>query len=119
MTGRAEAERDGMVAGVWLADLTDDRAPELVVAMSSAGSGTYGSIHVYGRRNGGLDRLQVATLADDQTSGYMGHDVFSIDGGRLYRSYPVYEEGDSNAAATGGKARFWYSFPECRWVAVE
>jgi hypothetical protein len=116
-TDRAEGQRDGMVADVWLADLTGDGPPELVVALSSAGSGTYGSVHVYGRRDEGLVRLHVGALADSQMAGYMGHDAFSIEGGRLYRSYPVYEEGDVNATPSGGHARFRYSFSDGSWVA--
>jgi hypothetical protein len=114
---RAEGQRDGMVASVWLADLTGDDAPEAVVAVSSAGSGTYGSVHVYGRRGDELSRLQVGALTDSQSVGYMGHDVFSIGDGRLWRSYPIYREGDTNAAPSGGEARFWYSFSDGRWVA--
>jgi hypothetical protein len=116
-TDRAEEQRDGMVAGVWLADLTEDGSPELVIAISSAGSGTYGSVHVYGRRDEGLGRLHVSALTDSQTVGYMGHDLYSVEGGRLYRSYPMYKDGDVNATPSGEQARFSYSFPEGRWVA--
>jgi hypothetical protein len=116
---RAEGQRDGMVAGVWLADLTGDDAPETVVAVSSAGSGTYGSVHVYGRLDGELTRLQMGALVDSQAVGYRGHDVFSVEDGRLCRSYPVYREGDANAAPSGGEARFWYSFSDGRWVAED
>jgi hypothetical protein len=111
-----QARRDGMICGVSLADLDGDNVPELVVMASSAGTGTYGAVDVYRRRDAALVCLHVKPLADDQRSGYQGHDLFSVDGGRLYRSYPVYLEGDSNASPSGGSATFWYSLPDSAWV---
>jgi hypothetical protein len=111
-----EAQRDGMISGVWLADLDKNGILELVVATSSAGSGTYGSVHVYQRRRGSFAPLGLATLNERQRDGYMGHDVFAVEDDCLYRSYPVYVEGDTNAAPTGGKAVFWYSIADSAWV---
>jgi len=111
-----QAERDGMVSNVWLVDLDSNGDQELVVAMSSAGSGAYGSVHVYERRNSSFGRLGLAPLSDDQRVGYMGHDVFSIEAGCLLRSYPVYLEGDPNSTPTGGEAVFWYSLADTAWV---
>jgi hypothetical protein len=114
---RIEAERNGMVAGVWLSDLEGDGTLELVVAMSSAGSGTYGSADVYRNRDGKLTPVGLSSLDDAQHPGYMGHDTFSVVGGRLLRSYPVYRSGDPNAAPTGGTVRLSYSFADSAWVS--
>lgn len=115
-TDTIEAERDGMISGVWLADLDKDGVLELVVTTSSAGSGAYGAVQVYQRRRGSFAPLGLASLRERQRDGYMGHDVFGVEDDRLYRSYPVYFEGDTNAAPSGGKAVFWYSIADSAWV---
>ena len=113
-----EAARDGMVDGIWLTDLLGDASPELVVAVSSAGSGTYGTIHIYERGESGLERVSLPDLTESQRAGYMGHDVFAVEAGSLWRSFPVYVDGDANADPTGGVARFRYSFADSSWLAV-
>ena len=115
-TTEITSEREGMVTGVWLEDLTGDENPELIVAMSSAGSGSYGGVDVYGKTSGGLDRLFLASLGADQREGYMGHDTFNVEDGTLVRSFPVYLADDPNAEPTGGTALWEYSFREGRWV---
>ncbi len=115
--GTIQAERDGTIDGVWLVDLDSSGTPELVVATSVVGSGAYGDLQVYQRAGGALTRLDMPPLDDPSTSGYMGHDVFSIRDGRIYRSYPLYREGDSNAEPTGGNAVFWYSLADRMWIS--
>ena len=119
VTDRIEEEREGMIAGVWMEDLAGDGQPELVVATASAGSGTYGVVHVYGRTDSGLEALELAPLSEVQRVGYMGHDVFSVEDGRLGRSHPIYAESDANASPSGGTAAFHYSFADSAWIAVE
>ena len=114
-----EAERDGMITGVWLCDLVSDGASELVVATSSAGSGGYGSADVHQLRDGELRLIALRPLGDEQRPGYMGHDAFSVEDGRLYRSFPQYDEDDVNAAPSGGIRQLLYSFPDSAWVSAE
>ena len=109
-------ERDGTVSGVWMSDLEGDAAPELVVAMTSAGSGSYGTIHVYREEGGRYVERPLRPLANPQARGYMGHDAFEVRNGRLYRSFPRYRESDPNAAPTGGAVRLVYSFDQDAWV---
>jgi hypothetical protein len=115
-TDRLRAERDGMITDVWLADLESDGTLELIVALSSAGSGSYGSVHVFQHREGDFVPLALADLGDDERAGYMGHDVFTVEAGRLYRTFPGYAEGDPNAAPSGGRVRLRYSFDENGWI---
>jgi len=110
------AKREGMLGDVWLADLCGDGTPELVVTCASAGSGSYGTVDVYRYEAGRVVEVDVAPLDAEQSTGYMGHDSFFIDDGRLYRSHPVYADGDPNAEPTGGQSSFWYSFADSTWV---
>jgi hypothetical protein len=115
-TEHIRSERDGMIADIWLTDLESDEVLDLVVALTSAGSGSYGSVHVYRHVDGSFARIPLAPLDDPGSSGYMGHDVFSVDGGRLYRAFPEYNEGDPNASPSGGTVRLRYSFAESAWI---
>jgi len=118
-TERLEAARDGMLAGAWMEDLTSDGSPELVVALSSAGSGSYGAAHVYTRVDSGAKRLELAPLGEGQRVGYMGHDVFDVEDGVLLREFPIYLVEDTNASPGGGVARFRYSFEENAWRSMD
>lgn len=110
------ADRDGMLGGVWLSDLDGDSRPELVVGMTSAGSGSYGSVDVYSDEGAGYERRELAALTKEQARGYLGHDVFDVADGVLTRSFPLYAEGDTNADPTGGTALLVYSFESDAWI---
>jgi hypothetical protein len=111
-------ERDGMLSGVWLAELTGNAEPELVVATTSAGSGSYGVAHVYARGPDGLAQIELADLTEEQRVGYMGHDEFAVEEGELHREFPIYADDDVNAEPSGGTARFTYDFDEGLWLPV-
>ena len=50
----------------------------------------------------------------------MGHDTFVVAGQYLVRSFPVYKEGDSNAAPSGGTRQLHYRLEpdETTWQLV-
>jgi hypothetical protein len=112
------AERDGMIGDVWLSDLDGDDGLELLVWMSSAGSGSYGSVHVYRADGGVYVPRHIAPLSEEQREGYMGHDLFQVRGGRLVRSFPTYAPGDPNAAPSGDTLSFAYSFADETWTEI-
>ncbi len=104
-------EADGTVSGAEVADLNKDGSPEIYVYLTSAGSGSYGSLIAYSaNKKKSLSRIFLPPLADDKvnSSGYMGHDRFFIKANHLIRSFPVYKDGDSNAKSTGGTRTLKY-----------
>ena len=109
-------DRDGDVVDVWLADVTGDTHPDLVVTTSSSGSGGYGSAFVFQNHGEAWLARPASDLAEDQQSGYMGHDTFVIENGALLRRFPLYREGDPNAAPSGGIAVYAYDFGADRWT---
>jgi hypothetical protein len=111
-------ERDGEITDVWLTDVTADSYPDLVVTTTSSGSGGYGSVFVYKNYREGWLARSAADLTDAQQSGYMGHDRFAIENGVLVRRFPLYRDGDPNAAPSGGLAVFAYDFESDRWNAT-
>lgn len=101
----------GTVAGADMADLNADGFPELYIYVASVGSGSYGELIAYGsNRNKSLTPIYLPPLMQNETlaKGYMGHDSFSIGDGVLQHRFPLYREGDSNAAPTGGHRQIHY-----------
>jgi hypothetical protein len=104
-------EADGAVMGVEVGDLNADGYPEVYVYVTSAGSGSYGSLIAYAsNRNRSISPIYLPPLEDDPeaTRGYMGHDRFVVGEGALVRNFPIYKEGDTNAKPTGGTRQIQY-----------
>ena len=110
---------DGTVTGVEVADLNADGSPELYVYITSAGSGSYGSVLAFGANNRkSLSGIYLPPLAPAAAAGYMGHDQFAVVESTLVRRFPVYKTGDSNATPTGGVRQLQYKLAkgEAGWV---
>jgi hypothetical protein len=106
-----DREIDGSVTSAEVADLNQDGAPEIYVYVTSAGSGSYASLVAYAANDQqSLSEIQLPPLTDDPTlsKGYMGHDQLSLGNGVLQRRFPLYRDGDSNAAPSGGSRQIDY-----------
>lgn len=104
-------EIDGSVTDVEVADLNKDGSPEVYVYVTSAGSGSYGSLVAYSaNHNKSLSEIYLPLLENDKkvSQGYMGHDEFSIVDNRLTRHFPVYKKGDANCCPKGGIRQLQY-----------
>ena len=102
---------NGTVTGAEVADLNADGSPEIYVYVTSAGSGSYGSLVAYSaNRRKSLSDIYLPPLTEDQVAskGYMGHDQFAVGEGVLVRSFPVYRATDTNAKPTGGTRELHY-----------
>ena len=114
---------DGAVTAAEIADLDANGWPEIYVFVSSAGSGSYGSLVAYAV-NGGKSLTPVYLPALDETpgaaDGYGGHDEFAIVENRLARRFPVYTEQDTNSAPSGGTRQIGYRLEagEAGWILV-
>ena len=120
-------EVDGIVYRAEIADLNGDGRPEVFAYVSSAGSGSYGSVVAYAiADNLQLIPISLQALGSDAviSAGYMGHDEFSIVGNSLVRRFPLYQSGDVNAAPTGGTRKLVYKLLDTgsgwalRWSAL-
>ncbi len=114
-------EINGTVTGAEVADLNVDGSPEVYVYVTSAGSGSYGSLVAYSaNRRRSLSEIYLPPIAEDKVAskGYMGHDEFAVLEGVLGRRFPVYRDTDTNATPTGGMRQLQYKlFPgEASWI---
>lgn len=104
-------ELDGTAYRAELADLDSNGWPEIYVYVSSAGSGSYGSLVAYAVNAGkSATPIHLPALTDNAEAalGYQGHDEFRVVEKRLIRRYPVYEAEDTNASPSGGTRQVQY-----------
>lgn len=112
---------DGMVSSAEVADLDGDGSPELYVGITSAGSGSAGSLlgwAVNKRKSLSGVFLPPLDAASPQAQGYQGHDSFHTDGPHLVQRFPVYQPGDANASPSGGERALFYRLArgEAGWL---
>lgn len=94
----------GTVTGAEIADLDADGWPEVYVYVTSAGSGSYGTVVGYAVNRGkSVTPIFLPELTDDATvsKGYSGHDEFTVMEGSLARRFPLHEDADTNLRPTG------------------
>jgi hypothetical protein len=106
-----EREIDGAVTGAEIADLDANGSPEFYIYVTSAGSGSYGSVVAYAaNKKESLSEIHMPDLAEDKVNskGYMGHDQFAVVENTLARRFPVYRPGDTNGNPTGGMRQLEY-----------
>ena len=122
LTGQSfDHEIDGSAYRAEMADLDANGWPELYVYISSAGSGSYGSLVAYAVNNGkSATPIYLRPITDDTaaSAGYMGHDEFAVVENRLVQRFPVYEQGDTNSSPTGGTRQLQYKLVpgEAGWI---
>ena len=114
-------EVDGSVTGAEVEDLDANGFPEIYVYVSSAGSGSYGSLVAYAaNQKKSLTEIFLPNLEEDKVNskGYMGHDQFAVGEGSLLRRFPIYMAGDSNAKPTGKTRQLQYKLKagEAGWL---
>ena len=112
---------DGTVTGAEVADLNVDGSPEIYVYVTSAGSGSYGSLVAYSaNRRKSLSEIYLPPVTEDKVAskGYMGHDEFAVGEGVLLHRFPVYRDTDTNAKPTGGIRQLQYKLVpgEAGWI---
>lgn len=100
----------GSVTGVEVADLDANGLPEVYVFVTSAGSGSYGSVVGYAVNKGStaITPISMEELSGRAAQGYQGHDSFAVIERNLARRFPVYRPGDTNARPSGGLRQISY-----------
>jgi hypothetical protein len=114
-------EIEGTVTGAEVADLNADGSPEIYVYVTSAGSGSYGSVVAYSsNKRKSLSEIYLPPVAENPkaSQGYMGHDEFAVVESTLVQRFPIYAPGDSNSKPTGGTRQLQYRLVpgEAGWV---
>jgi|GEM_PF-3261199 hypothetical protein len=108
--------RDGTITGAWLEDLDGDGDADLIVVMTSVGSGSYPTLHFFRQERGEFVLHPLNDLSEEQRSGYMGHDIVEVKEGKLLRTFPKYLPSDPNSTPSGGTVALRYSFTDDGWL---
>ncbi len=106
---------ESSVINAEIEDLNSDGFPELLVYLSSDGSGSYGDVIGYSVNNGkSISSIYFPPISENDKlkKGYMGHDEFSVIETSLARRFPIYKEGDTNANPTGGIRQIEYKLED-------
>lgn len=93
---------NGAVVNAEVADLDNNRLPELYVYSISTGSGSFGHVYAWQflpERKATIVPVNWRLLTDE---GYMGHDSLWVGRDVLCRRYPVFQSGNGNSEPTGG-----------------
>jgi hypothetical protein len=114
-------EVDGTITGAEVGDLNVDGSPEIYIFVTSAGSGSYGSLVAFATNNRkSMTPIYLPPIAEhpEASKGYMGHDDFAVVESALVQRFPIYLEGDTNAEPTGGTRQVQYRLEagEAGWV---
>ena len=108
------------ISDIFLSDLDGNDFDEIYIIMTSAGSGSYGTVLGFAsNKDKSLSMINFPEVqeGDNNFKGYMGHDTFKIGDGKLVRIFPIYNQGDTNQNPTGGKRKLVYGlYPgEAMW----
>jgi len=113
------------VSDIFLADLDNNGFEEIYIVTTSAGSGSYSTIYGVASNTDKSTSViyvrQISELGEQKAQmfkGFMGHNSFTIETGKLINTLPVYKEGDSNAKPTGGIREVEYELiaGEAGWI---
>jgi len=115
------AEAEGTISGVQIGDIDNNGFPEIYISVTSAGSGSYGTLIAYAsNKNKSISPIFLPELTKKQLKGYMGHDTFGIVKGVFVREFPIYKDTDTNAKPTGKTRKIQYTLKagEAGWKLV-
>jgi len=114
-------EIEGSVTDMKVADLNKDGSPELYIFVTSAGSGSYGTLVAYSvNKKRSMSDITLPELdpKSKEAQGYMGHDRFTLTDSYLVRSFPLYKKNDPNCCPSGGERKLYYKLVpgEAGWL---
>jgi len=106
----------GQLTGAEVADLNIDGYPEIYIYLNTANSNAYGCLLAYASNmNKSITPIYIPSLIDDPklSSGYKGHDEFSVVESKLMRRFPL---GMKNSAQQYRQIQYRLDAGEAGWV---
>lgn len=106
---------EGTVTNAEIGDLNGDGFPEVLVYITSDGSGSYGSIIGYSVNDGkSMSEIFMPDIFNNPkaSKGYMGHDEFAIVENSFCQRFKTYNPQDSNSNPTGKMRQIQYKLKE-------
>lgn len=106
---------EGTITNAEIGDLNADGFPEILVYITSDGSGSYGTVIGYSVNNGkSVSEIFMPNIWDNPKAnkGYMGHDEFAIVENSFCQRFKTYNPQDTNSNPTGKTRQIQYKLKE-------
>jgi hypothetical protein len=106
---------EGTITNAEIGDLNKDGFPEVLVYITSDGSGSYGTVIGYSVNNGkSMSEIFMPNIADNPKAkkGYMGHDEFAIVESTFCQRFKIYNPQDTNSNPTGKTRQIQYKLKD-------
>ena len=106
---------EGTITNAEIGDLNGDGFPEILVYVTSDGSGSYGTVIGYSVNNGkSISEITMPNVSDnpEANKGYMGHDEFAIVENSFCQRFPIYNPQDTNSNPTGKTRQIQYKLKD-------
>ncbi|MDZ7614748.1 MAG: PliI family lysozyme inhibitor of I-type lysozyme [Flavobacteriaceae bacterium] len=103
------------VVNAEIEDLNSDGFPEILIYLTSDGSGSYGTVLAFSsNQNKSMSEISFPSVADNPNAnkGYMGHDEFTVVETTLTHRFPIYNDGDSNSKPSGKMRQIQYKLKD-------
>jgi len=107
--------RDGELVKSWVTAADQTREMRVWIWTSVVGSGAYGAIELLQFDGNSFREVRLPSPGEPLLKGYMGHDIFEIMKGNVYRQFPLYRPNDSNSNPTGGTRCLVLDLEETEW----
>jgi hypothetical protein len=107
--------RDGSLGKAWVTKGNRGNELRIWVWLETAGSGRYGKLDLIEFDGKSLRTPPTPEPDKSMLKGYMGHDDYSVVEGMVYRQFPLYLEGDSNAGPSGGMRCLEMNIEKMKW----
>lgn len=95
---------------IWVTDLDQDGLFEVLVFSASVETGEYGELTLHEWTGNDLRSSFLPALSAEQQQGYRGYDNYRLYQNQLIYEFPVYQEGDKECCASGGKRQSVYLY---------
>jgi hypothetical protein len=108
-------EIEGTITNAEIGDLNNDGFPEVLVYITSDGSGSYGTVIGYSVNNGkSMSEIYMPNIVDNPkaSKGYMGHDEFAIVENSFCQRFKTYNPQDTNSNPTGKTRQIQYKLKD-------
>ncbi|WP_143434791.1 hypothetical protein [Hymenobacter roseosalivarius] len=99
----------GEITEALLTDLNQNELPEALVFVRETGVNARGQVYGFEFATQEWERFELPTLPPEATTGYQGHDQFTVAGADLVRTFPIYRPADAPMEPTGGKRTIRYA----------
>ena len=107
--------RDGELVKSWVTAADQKHEIRIWIWTRVVGSGSYGTLELLQFDGTSFREVRLPSPGASLLKGYMGHDLFEIVKGNVYRQFPVYRPDDSNANPTGGTRCLMLHLDEAEW----